>query len=108
MAKTVPSTLNVLFSTFGPVADDMREKAEEAVELARENLDKILLLGRGNMPLAMIDEIARAIDYDIIVEGDIIELVIGIRDEGKITRQMADKDSREDKIIGPAVREVFG
>lgn len=78
----------------GPVGRLVRQKAEAVAAAAR---------ARAAVIMHRLPEVVEAID----VEQTGTTAVVGIRDQGEISRYLADKESREHVWLLPAVEEVF-
>lgn len=77
----------------GPVAQHV--KAEEIVVAAR---------GQAAQIMHRVPEVIEAIDHQMT---SATEAIVGIHDEGPISRYLADKEAREHAWLVPAVRRVF-
>lgn len=93
----------LLFSLRSPVFETLDDLGQELVHAARANAGEIMRNFSGNT-----DALLEAIDYEIIQTGFLLELRVGIHDEGPITRYLADKEDREHSWLQPALDEVRG
>ena len=93
----------LLFSLRNPVYEKLDDLGQELVQLAQQNVGEIMRNYSGNTELLL-----GAIDYEIIEAGFLLELRVGIHDEGPITRYLADKEDREHSWLQPALDQVRG
>jgi hypothetical protein len=82
-----------------PVGRLVAQKAQAIVDTARLNARTIM----HSMPEAEWEAVADAIDF----EQHGLEATIGIRDQGRISRYLAHKESREGAVLRRAVQHVF-
>ena len=94
---------NLLFSLRSPVFEKLDDLGQELVDAARDEAAEYLRDYRGNLDLVL-----ECIDYEIIQAGFLLELRVGIKDDGYIARSIAIKDEREHRIMQPALDRVMG
>jgi hypothetical protein len=95
MAKINDIAIEALVQDAG-VRSHMAGEAQKVVDLARE---------RAAVIMHRYPKVVEAIDFTIDDHG---RAIVGIRDEGSISRYLAEKEGREHVWLEPAVAQVFG
>jgi len=85
----------------GPVGQDIDLFAQEIVHFARDEIREILRDFEGNL-----EEVLDAVDYEIVESVAGVEAFIGIRDTGKLTRYLAQKEDNEQRWLKPALDQA--